>query len=342
MKSAYLYCDPRSLNDATNYYVAIIRDCLNSIGYNLSVCHDISEIKHPDAIFTITARYFFVANIRFPFAKSIFWAQGVSAAECRIGCQNFKSRVRYVVRKISERCAINHSSVLFCVSHRMLQYYKDTYALKNVNKCIVMPCYNLQLSSSFNLSQYNNPSFVYAGGASVWQGVDLMLDVFARVQKELPGASLTICTSDYNIFKNKIEFRNIKNYKIKYIPVSELQQELHRHKYGFIIREKNIVNEVATPTKMNSYLANYVIPIFSDAVEDFKNNIKLDEFTIMANSPLDVYSIARKIVDFEKTEHDYNKYRSIVEVIFKRHYNDQYYKDIIKDKFTQILLPNNE
>ena len=48
-----------------------------------------------------------------------------------------------------------------------------------------MPCYNLPPSTYFNLDQYNTPTFVYAGNAAAWQGVDLMLDVYALVEYEV-------------------------------------------------------------------------------------------------------------------------------------------------------------
>ena len=40
-------------------------------------------------------------------------------------------------------------------------------------------------------------------------------------------------------------------------------------KYGFVLREDNAVNNVATPTKFSNYLSNGIIPIYSGAVKSF-------------------------------------------------------------------------
>ena len=114
--------------------------------------------------------------------------------------------------------------------------------------------------------------------------------------------------------------------------MDELQDELNQYKYGFILRDNHIVNRVATPTKMNSYLSNYLIPIFSNTVDDFNRHIELGEFTIKAQYPLDARSIAKQIIDFENVSNDFSKYKSYVDRIFESHYNDEIYLGIIDSK----------
>ena len=116
-----------------------------------------------------------------------------------------------------------------------------------------------------------------------------------------------------------------------------MQDELLQYKYGFILREKNWTNEVATPTKMNSYLAAYLIPVYSDGVDDFKRNIRLGEFQLMTETPLDAQKTADMIVKFEKTKHDYESYKKIVEETFERHYNDDKYKALIIEAIREFI-----
>ena len=188
----------------------------------------------------------------------------------------------------------------------------------------------LPLSYTFNVKQYEAPVFAYAGNTSVWQGVDFMLDVYALVEKQLPNATLRLFSGNKDEFIQKCKDRGITNYELKYVPVNQLQDELHKCKYGFIIRDNHIVNLVATPTKMNSYLAAYMIPIFSDGVDDFKKNINLGEFTLLENNPLNAKAIAVNIVDFENKKHDFTKYHDAVTDVFSKHYNDNKYKVAIK------------
>ena len=337
MKQAYLYCDPKSLNDATNYYVALMTKPLISKGNQVKIVHNLSEIKSPNVIITITEKYFFFAKLRFPFTKTIYWAQGIGAEEAKMGMKTPKQYLRYLFRRIIEPLAVNLSDLLFCVSERMVVFFKEKFHLKDNGQIIVMPCYNLPLSDYFYLNQYNTPTFVYAGGASIWQGVDLMLDVYKAVEKELPNSKLILLTKDESVFIEKIKEREIQNYEIKYVAVSELQKELHKYKYGFILRDNNIVNQVATPTKMNSYLSNYVIPIFSDTVDDFNKNINLGEFTLKATFPLNPQKIAAQILKFEKNRHNYNALKHYTDKVFLSHYNDNVYLTEIEQKIINLV-----
>lgn len=337
MKKCYLYCDPRSINDATNYYCGLIKQGLENEGYQYEIAHNLSALKDANVIFTITEKYFFKAKLRYPAKKHIYWAQGVDAEEAKMDMRTIKDLLRYLFRRLSEPMAVKLSDLLFCVSIRMLEYFEDTYGLKNRGQIIVMPCYNLQLSKKFNEKQYEEPTFVYAGGASIWQGVDFMLDVYSNIEKKLPTSRLTLLTKDKEVFINKLKEKGINNYEIKYISVSELQNELHKYKYGFILRDNSIVNQVATPTKMNSYLSNYLIPIFSTTVDDFNRHINLGEFSIKIQYPLDSKLIANEIIKFETESHDFSKYKQFVDNVFEEHYNDSVYLSEIKEKIERTV-----
>lgn len=324
---AYLYCDPRSLNDATRYYVNIIRKCVCRRGFDFETVHKLSEIKHPDLIITVTERYFLLAKLRFAKTRTIYWSQGVTAEEAKNVVTGLKSRARYLFRRMAEPVAVNKSSILFCVSDRMVEYYKEKYGLKDRGQIVVMPCYNLQPAGHGSPDRYARPTFVYAGNASSWQCADVMLDVYRNVEQSIPDAELVIFSNCADEFESKIRERGIRNYSIRYVSVEQLQEEMLNYKYGFVIRDKHIINQVATPTKLNSYLASYLIPVFSDGVAAFAENIDLGEFTIMAKCPLDAGKIAGQIVEFENSKHDFNKYPQCVDKIFREYFNDSVYEE---------------
>lgn len=338
MKTAYLYCDPRSLNDATNYYLGLIKDCLIDTDYKIITAHKLRDITQPDLILTLTGRYFLAAKIIFPKSKTIFWAQGVSAEEAKLSGDNWKDKLRCKFRFFAEQQAVKKSDILFCVSEAQVNYYKTTYNYSDSNNCVVMPCYNLKLSNNFDENQYTSPTFVYAGNSSVWQGVDFMLDMFAIVQKTIHNARLIICTNDIKVFEYKIESRKIQNYEIKYVPVDKLSDEMHKYKYGLIIRDNHIVNHVATPTKMNSYLASYLIPIFSEGVDAFKRNIDLGEYTLRASIPLNAEALAKQIIEFENKIKDFSGFEEIVNNLFNRYYNDNRYKTEISRMIREHII----
>ena len=335
--NAYLYCDKRSLNYATNYYVSIIKDVISDFGYTFKTVHSLGEIKKASLIVTITERYFFLAKLRHPNIKTIYWAQGVGAEEAKVKLATIGQKLRYYFRLLSEPIAVKKANLLFCVSERMVKYFEEEYGLRDKGQIMVMPCYNLPLSPEFSTKQYEQPVFAYAGNAMEWQGIDFMLDVYSIVEKSVPRAKLKLFTRDKAAFEEKLQARNITSYEFNYVPVDVLQKELHQCKYGFIIRDNIIINLVATPTKMNSYLAAYMIPIFSDGVDDFKMNINLGEYTIMATCPIEAKAVASKIVSFENKVQDFKNYQDIVKTVFESHYSDANYKKFIKEKFIQYI-----
>lgn len=324
MKKAYLYTDKRSLNDATNYYVGIVEKSLNLSDYEMYTVFSLDDIKNPDLIFTITSIYFVKAKMRFPFVKSLTWRQGLGYQEALMGRPYWKS----ICFAIAEWLTCRYCDYLLYVSKQMQEYYHDSFGYKKDNYDI-MPCYNMPLSMDYSLDKFKSPTFVYAGGISKWQSIDVILDTYALIEDQIPKASLHLYCKDTNILRTELSKRGIKNFTIKYVSVEQLQKEMLNYKYGFLLREKNWVNLVATPTKMNSYLASYLIPIYSNGVNDFVRNVKLGEFTLMGETPLNAHNIAEKVIKFEKQEHDYLRFIGYTKEIFEAHYNDNKYVDII-------------
>ena len=333
MKRAYLYCDKRSLNDATIYYVNLVNECLQTRGYDIEIVHLLNDIKKPDLIFTITHYNFVKAKIRFPFVKTLNWAQGIGLEEAKMTRSYWKRFPFWLFEQIT----IWLSDMHLFVSDKMCEYYRNHFSYKG-DRHIIMPCYNLPLGEFSSVERYYAPTFVYAGGISKWQGVDVLLDTYALVEAQIPNASLTMYCKERDYILDEAGKRGIKNIHVKYVPLDKLQEELQQYKYGFILREKNWVNYVATPTKMNSYLAAYLIPIFSDGVDDFSLNINLEEFTIMAQTPLNSDAIAKQIIAFENGNKCYDKYKEIVARVFSNHYNDAYYKTQIISKLQELSM----
>ena len=336
MKAYLYYCEKSSLNDATNYYISIINKSLFQKGIILFFTDQIQQLTDADFILTITVKAFFKAKMKNKKAKTIFWFQGIAPEEAIMESTNIKNLYRYTVRRILTHYALNNADLLFFVSDAMKEHFSKKYGYKK-NNYIIMPCYNLPLSPIFNPNQYSSPTFVYAGGTSVWQGIYFMLDVYSLIEKQISNAHLTLLCKNKKLLEKELSQRNINNYNIKYVSMDSLQDELHKYKYGFIIRDNHVVNKVATPTKMNSYLSNYLIPIFSDTVYDFNKYINLGKYTLKIKYPFDAQAIAREIIDFENKIHNYDEYKEIVKDVFRNHYNDDMYIGIISNMIGQLF-----
>ena len=221
----------------------------------------------------------------------------------------------------------------------MLMHYRNKY-FYNKQDYIIIPCYNLNYLSGLAGStgeRYKNPSFVYAGSMATWQCVEETLQIFKAVQQKISEASLTLLVKEQDEAFGLVNKYGIKNVEIKYVNLSDLQKELTKYKYGFIIREDILVNNVSTPTKMNSYLASAVIPIYTDLIQAFVENIDLGDYSLCLNSKSSVFEKAQKIIDFEKRVIDSLQLDEKIQSVFKTYYSDNMYLTQIELKLNKLI-----
>ena len=328
MKTIKLYLNPKSLNDATSYYINLLKRASTELGHNFKITNSISKTKKSDVIMTITTNQFIKGLIFRPFSKKIFWSQGIDPEESMM---REKNKFKYYLKSLIEFIVLRLPSFKLFVSKAMLDHYKFKYNFNDKNYAI-MPCYNLHYSefSQKNLNRYENPSFVYAGSLSIWQNIDETLQVYKCIENKIQNSTLTLLTEEVERAKNLIKEHNIKNANVKYVDLQDLNNELVKYKYGFLLRRDNLVNNVATPTKMNSYLACGLVPIFTDAITDYKDQINLKDFNLRMSSDLPIDEIAKKIINFERSKKDFSDLDIEIKKIFGEYYNDNRYIKEIK------------
>ena len=224
------------------------------------------------------------------------------------------------------------------VSEAMHNHFKKKHGYRKSNY-IVMPCINQRFNADafFIPGKYNTPSFVYAGGMHVWQCIEPSLKLFSAIQKEMPLATLTILTGEQDNARAMCDKLHLSNVTIKFVPLAELNEELTRYKYGFMLRDDIIVNNVATPTKFNSYLASGIIPVVTYAVHDFRPVIDSSEYIVKLNHPEAVMEGVDIIRKFESEEIDPQKVCNNFRNIFDSYYNVAAYQTKIKEMFTKII-----
>lgn len=333
------YYDERSLNDATLYYIKLIEKASFFLGIEMCYCTKLNNVSKGDVLFTITEKYFCMAKLRYPFHKTIYWAQGIGPEEYLVVGNN---TLKYWYKTIIEFISVKYSDVLFAVSNKMVENFKKKYRYDKPNY-IVMPCYNLNYILGLAIStkeRYKQPSFVYAGNLAAWQCVEETLQIFKRFQESISNASLTLLVKEKEEANVLINKYGLKDVELKYVSLDDLQNELTKYKYGFIIREDTLVNNVATPTKMNSYLASAIIPIYTDAVDSFVENITLGEYTLCLESNSSIDKKAQAILDFEKKIIETSEFDKRIQSVFATYYNNEVYLKQIESKLRSVFNSN--
>ena len=316
----------KTMNEATVYYVDILKQGFIKAGYSVEETENLSDLKKFNRIFVMSAKWCFIVKLFNPKAKIVTWFQGLGAEEALM---TKNSLVRKRLWNCVEFFALKFSWINIYVSERMHDYYQDTYRVKDKN-FFIMPCFNKKLNEeAFSVvNKYANPSFVYAGGMDKWQCIEETLDIFCQIEENIPAASLTLLTKDKAKAEELIKKYNIKNYKISFVSLNNLDAELMKYKYGFLIRQDHIVNNVSTPTKMNSYLANGVIPIYTNVIDDFNENIRKSNCFVMLNAYDTVKTWKETITRFDSSSSliDFKgNFLNEVRLVFLNYYNQENY-----------------
>ncbi len=160
----------------------------------------------------------------------------------------------------------------------------------------VMPCYNEDLDTGvFEKKDYSKKIFAYVGSLEVWQCFSETVEVYAEIEKRIPGAFFRVLTFNTEKAGQILREKKIKNYSVACVPKERVKQALEDATFGFVIRHDVDVNRVATPTKISSYLSAGVLPIYSSCLKDFHAQANGKAFAFALNPGEDLEKLIRYI-----------------------------------------------
>ncbi len=325
-------------SDVQDYYVGIVLEAFESLGYECIKC-SASEFQKlhvsRDAILVLISHYATTRYYLKGYRNIVYWVQGSSPDESFM--RNHSHLRRFVISLI-ELFALKHAKFVLCVSKRLMDYYKERYGIDIRWKSYIMPCFNCSLipDDFFSPQKYLVNSFCYVGGLSVWQCFKETAALYKKIELLFPNSEFRVFTRDQDKAKEIILSESIANYSIQFVQPNELSKELAKCKYGFIIREKSPVNMVATPTKLSNYLASGVIPIVTDTVDFFNESLSNINNAIILNNMNSINSIIKHMNSVVQPEDVLSEYQ----FLFNKYYNRQSHisqiVSLIKKLFTIV------
>jgi hypothetical protein len=167
-----------------------------------------------------------------------------------------------------EMLAVNNSNRIISVSKSMTSYYQKKYNLP-VEKFIEIPHIDLNIPDILeSTTPVIKPTIIYSGGIQTWQCLE---EVIEFVNKS--GVKFNYIFLTPNIEEIREKITNTECHIEFYF--SSNKQDLinyyNKAQFGFILREDNIVNHVACPTKIIDYLQFGILPIVkSSKIGDFE------------------------------------------------------------------------
>lgn len=325
MKVLFYITQFEKVKDATQFYLETINKALTGSS-ELSIKNNIRDIKNVEFVITFTVTDFFKLKIRKPRIKIIHWFQGILPEEVLLKSGNQK---QYFILGWLERFVLKLSYANFFVSDAMRKHFNKKYGYKKSN-FVLMPCFNgiLKAKEDFIKKKQISNKFVYIGSMASWQCLEDILLSFKKIKNKKPDSQLTIFTGEQEKAKALCEKYGVIAC-IDYVPLADISNKLLEFNYGFLLRDDHLVNRVATPTKMSTYLASGVIPIYSDVIEDFKI---FDNLTYKVKVDQQHDDLIKKIRVLEKRrseQHLFEEYKNI----FQQYYNSTYYIEIIRKHY---------
>ena len=201
----------------------------------------------------------------------IVWVQGVVPEEA---IMKGYPKYRYIAHSILEYISLRKAKYIFVCSKTMKKHYETKYKLDISSKVFIMPCFNeIDIDkSSFGIQKkYKENTFLYVGTLSAWQCFEETLQIYKEIEKEKEKTCLYVYTPNQDEARMALAKYEIQNYQVDYLPADKLGEKIKMVKYGFVLRKRNIVNQVATPTKLSNYIAHGIIPIYSDCLQSFND-----------------------------------------------------------------------
>lgn len=327
----YFYV-PEGYNPATQYYVDIIKDSFRQKGYECVDAARLGQVPRHVTVVTIRPLEFLISTLLKAPERTLTWFQGITPEEIRMMFKpSLKLSAKIWLHTVAERFCLKHTDMAMFVSHRMAEHYREKYGVEP-RRSLVMPCFNCALDEQLirkNTQRYEFPSFVYAGNMAAWQCIDETLELFKQIKAEIPASTLTIYTGDKEQACRKLDEHGVEA-AVEFKPLGELPAALAKHKYGFIVRDDIPVNNVATPTKMNSYMAAGLIPVYSEVVDAYKENLSGCEYTVPF---VDAADCVKQIKEIEQSQIDVERLIGSFSRLFGRYWNRDTYLTELSKRF---------
>lgn len=197
--------------------------------------------------------------------------------------ESFFRRRNYIVASLIfmlEMSTYFLANQVSCVSENLKNNLLKFFIYKK--KIYVFPClvsgYKKPKKSTRSLKS-NIYNFVYLGSISEWQKFNEAVDLYKDYSINNK-SSLTVITKDkqkaLQILKNKGVFA-----KILSLNNNEVLDELNNYDFGFLLRDINLLNHVASPIKYLEYLVSGVIPIMNVGIGDYSNEAVSNNIAIV-------------------------------------------------------------
>lgn len=291
-----------------------------------------------DIVITATVRDFFNVYNR-GYKNVVFWMQGLEPEESFL---KHSSKPRKMVLDFLTKLAVTKSKGIIYVSDAMMNYIENKFKIDTHHKSFVMPCFNVDsYDGSFinHSNKYQKNTFAYVGSLSKWQCFEDIVAFYQKIEALYSDCELRVFTQSQAEAKQILDSHQIHHYTVDFVSPEKLTEKLADVKFGFVIRDDIAVNQVATPTKLSSYLSAGVIPIFSKCLKDFYQRTKDMQYIVAIDDKDD---IPDNLIRFCSNTVNYSDICNEYKSMFETYYNPNYYVQNSQEWVTTVMEACND
>lgn len=166
-----------------------------------------------------------------------------------------------------ERRLLQMPSHLFFVSEQMKEYYGNCFPRlldaessvfpTVVNDTLFYPSDKKRLAVRSGLNLNDRFTYIYCGGNDCWQNIDQIILKFKEAWLKDNTLFLILLIKEPELLKDVLMKAGLDSgsYYLGSVPYQMVPDYLNAADAGIIIREDILLNRVASPTKVNEYLA---------------------------------------------------------------------------------------
>lgn len=204
-------------------------------------------------------------------AKLVYSIRGADVAEALLG-RNMRAFTIAAYAAWGVRQAVRLADHVGSVSRTMANWIKGKWG----REASVLPC--CVADGAFApLTAHDDAekTVVYCGGLSSWQKIDEIIAVMKRMGDADTSIKFRFLTKDADLLAKKCAAAGLSADRWTYKPCkpSEVPGELAKADCGIIIRDNNLVNQVASPIKVGEYLAAGLGVIASPYIGDVASDL---------------------------------------------------------------------
>ncbi len=205
--------------------------------------------------------------------------------------------LKYLILKLAGRLSIANSHSISVVSNRFRQYLIKKYNLSNHKMLVVYPSvydekiFHVDVSlreeyrKKFNLKE-DDKLIIFSGSMQNWQLPDNIFRLFKEIQKQNKNKLYKFIILTFQIEET---VKYCDNYKLSEVLVTSAKERdltgiYNAADIGIICRKDDLVNNVASPTKIAEYLATANSILLTNSIGDYGYFLQDKDYAIVKHN----------------------------------------------------------